>query len=236
MTPGHQLPLPFTHQPGLDPADFVPDASNADALAWLGRTRDWPDRRLLLWGDPGCGKTHLLHIWSTTTGAAKIPGPGLRGLPDLPRAAGLAIDDADEVPEDTALLHLLNTARDLAIPVLLASRQPPSRWTIRPPDLASRLRAITAVRIAPPDPALLRSLLVRQLADRQLRVDDTVLDWMLRHLPRDPATLRQAVARLDQAALSAGRPITQILAAEVFTASDDCKTMPAPASSIAKSE
>jgi chromosomal replication initiation ATPase DnaA len=36
--------------------------SNGAALAWLERTADWPDHRLTLWGEPGCGKTHLLRL------------------------------------------------------------------------------------------------------------------------------------------------------------------------------
>jgi chromosomal replication initiation ATPase DnaA len=50
--------------------------------------------------------------------------------------------------------------------VLLAARTPPAHWPVRLPDLASRLRATTAVEIAPPEDSLLRSLLARLLAER----------------------------------------------------------------------
>jgi chromosomal replication initiation ATPase DnaA len=218
MTQGHQLKLPFTHQPGFAPADFVPDASNAEALAWVGRTADWPEHRLLLWGEPGCGKTHLLQIWAAATGAAVIPGGQIFGLPELPPSSGLAIDDADQAPAETALLHLLNTARDLAVPVLLTARSPPSRWAIALPDLASRLRAITAVRIGTAEPALLRTLLVRLLADRQLSLTPRMQSRLLLHLPRTPAALRDAVARLDQAAWDSGGRISSSMATSVFAA------------------
>ncbi len=36
-------------------------------------------------------------------------GAGLTGLPDIP-AAGIALDDADAVADESALLHLLNAA------------------------------------------------------------------------------------------------------------------------------
>jgi chromosomal replication initiation ATPase DnaA len=218
MTQGSQLPLPFAHQPGFDPADFVPDASNAAALAWLDRTGDWPDRRLLLWGEPGCGKTHLLHVWAAATGASLVAARDLRSLPDLPPSGGIAIDDADQVTDETALLHALNTARELARPVLLASRTPPARWAIRLPDLASRLRAITAIQVTTAEPELLGALLVRLLADRQLRVSETVQAWLLLHLPRSPAALRDAVARLDRASLSAGGKISRALAIQALGA------------------
>ena len=70
--------------------------------------------------------------------------------------------------DETALLHLLNAAGEAGLPILLAAPAPPSRWPVRLPDLASRLRAITAVEIGPPEDALLRTLLARLLAERQL--------------------------------------------------------------------
>jgi chromosomal replication initiation ATPase DnaA len=102
------------------------------------------------------------------------------------------------------------------MPLLLAARTPPSRWAIRLPDLASRLRAVTAVEIRPPEDELLRALLARLLADRQLRPEEPVLDWLLARLPRSAAALREAVALLDEAALAARRDITVPLAREVL--------------------
>jgi chromosomal replication initiation ATPase DnaA len=214
-SPG-QLPLPFASSRRFAAIDFREAASNAAALAWLDRTADWPGRRLLLWGDAGCGKTHLLHIWTMRTGAELSAGPALRGLPGLPAARGIAIDDADSVMDETALLHLLNAAGEAGLPVLLAARSPPARWTIRVPDLASRLRAITAVEIGPPEDALLRALLARLLADRQLRLPEPVRTWLLLRLPRTAAALIDAVARLDAAALAARRDITVSLARDVL--------------------
>ena len=99
------------------------------------------------------------------------PAPALHGLPELP-AAGVALDDADAVADERALLHLLNAAGEAGLPVLLAARAPPARWAARLPDLASRLRAMTAVEIGAPEDALLRALLARLLADRQLRLPE----------------------------------------------------------------
>ena len=71
---------------------------------------------------------------------------------------------------------------------------------------------MTAVEILPPDDALLAALLARLLSDRQQRVPLPTQEWLLARLPRTPATLREAVERLDRAAL--GRPggITRPLA------------------------
>ena len=213
-----QLPLPFEHRPTYAAADFLAAASNDAALAWLDRTEDWPDHRLALWGEPGCGKTHLLRLWAARHGAALLTGRGLQGLPSLPAGGGVALDDAAEIGDEAALLHLLNAAREARLPVLLVARTPPARWSVRLPDLVSRLRAVTAVEIFLPEDSLLRALLLRLLADRQLAVRPDLQDWLLLRLPRSPAALREAVARLDQAALAAGGAVTRTIAAAVVAA------------------
>ena len=210
-----QLPLPFPHQPSYAAADFLAAPSNEAARIWLDRTDHWPDRRLALWGSEGCGKTHLLRLWAGRHGARILSGPTLTGLLEPLPPAGIALDNADAVPADAPLLHLLNAARESRLPVLLAARAAPARWPVRLPDLASRLRAITAVEIAPPEDSLLRALLLRLLADRQLAVGPGLQDWLLLRLPRSPAALREASARLDRAALAAGGAVTRAMAAAV---------------------
>jgi chromosomal replication initiation ATPase DnaA len=199
-----QLPLPIPARHAYDEASFLAGAPNEAARTWLGRTEVWPERRLALWGGEDCGKTHLLQIWACRTGADVIDGPALSGFPDVASPAGVAIDDADRADE-AALLHLLNTARDLGCPVLLAARLPPARWTIGLHDLGSRLRAITTVEVGAPDDELLRRLLLQWLAERQLVADETLHDRLLLRLPRSPEVLRAAVARLDVEALTSRR-------------------------------
>ena len=87
MSTSGQLPLPLFRGPRFAAVDFREAPSNAAARAWLRRTADWPDRRLALWGEAGCGKTHLLHIWAERTGAVLWAGTGLAALPELPAPA-----------------------------------------------------------------------------------------------------------------------------------------------------
>jgi chromosomal replication initiation ATPase DnaA len=212
-----QLPLPFEHQPSYEPGDFIAACSNRDALAWLDAP--WPDHRLALYGPPGCGKSHMLRIWQQRTDAVLLTGAALTNPDELPPQGAFALDDADAIADETLLLHLLNTARDRGLRLLLAGRTPPARWPVRLPDLSSRLRAITAVEIAHPDEELLAALLKRLVADRQLAMSQPAQDWVLHHLPRSPAALREAVALLDRESLASGLAITRTLAVKVLNQS-----------------
>jgi chromosomal replication initiation ATPase DnaA len=209
-----QLALPFAHAPLFTAADFLAGGSNEAALAWLAPGADWPLRRLALWGPEGSGKTHLLHVWAARTGARLLAGPTLPADPP-PADRAVAVDDADAAAE-RPLLRLLNACGEAGQAVLLAARTPPSRWPVALPDLASRLRAFATAEIHAPDDGLLRALLARLLAERQLAVSEPVQDWLRLRLPRTPAAMREAAARLDRAALVAGGRVTRAVAADVL--------------------
>ncbi len=207
-----QLPLPFPIRAEYAAADFIAAPSNREALAWLARAADWPFGRLVLYGPPGSGKTHLLHLWAAQAGARLFAGQAL-GLP--PPSGSVGVDDAD-LAEEVALFHLINAAWEAGQPLLMTARAAPARWATRLPDLASRLRATTAAEIGPAEDALLRPLLARLLAARQLDVPMAMQAWLLDRLPREPAALMEAVARLDRAALAQGRGVSRALVAAVL--------------------
>ena len=118
--------------------------------------------------------------------------------------------------DEPALFHLLNLAKEERAFVLITARSAPCGWPIALPDLASRLRAVPVATLAPPDDAMLRRLLVKLFADRQLAVDDA-LDRLSGETHR--AQLRggaAAVADLDHAALRLRRPVNRALAGEIL--------------------
>jgi chromosomal replication initiation ATPase DnaA len=72
------------------------------------------------------------------------------------------------------------------------------------------------VTLMPPDDQLLRSLIVKFCADRQLNVDETVVSFLATRIERSFAAARRAVEQLDAEALRLGRPVTRALAAELL--------------------
>jgi chromosomal replication initiation ATPase DnaA len=87
----------------------------------------------------------------------------------------------------------------------------------RLPDLRSRLSALPAVSIGAPDDALLKTVMLKQFADRQLSIEPKVLEFLALHIDRSLAAASLAVEAVDRAALASGRKITRQLAASVLS-------------------
>lgn len=202
--------------------DFVVADGNREALGWIDRWPDWPAPALSLNGPTGCGKTHLGRIWAARSGAVVMAGTDLDGksvadLTDLAMASpAIVIEGAEQAPE-RGLFHLYNLLRERSGFLLLISAEPPARWSIALPDLASRLRAAPAVAVAPPDDELLGSIILKQLADRQLHAGAGVVQYLVSHMERSAEAARRVVATLDRRSLTERREIDRRLAADVLT-------------------
>lgn len=213
-----QLPLALGFRERFGREDFLAGPSNAAALALVERWPDWPARTVALVGPDGSGKSHLAAIWAKSAGARSIASHAIApaSVPTALATGALVIEDLREgACEDAALFHLLNLAREQGDFVLITARTPPSGWAIRLRDLASRLRALPAVTLAPPDDALLRAVMVKLFADRQLAVDEGLIGYLVARIERSFAAARAIVAELDREALRQKREVNKVLAAEL---------------------
>jgi chromosomal replication initiation ATPase DnaA len=213
-----QLTLALSHGESFAREDFLSGSSNEGALAMIERWPDWPDRVLALAGPERSGKSHLAAIWAEMSGARFLAGRAL-GTGDLPAAlatGALVVEDVEAGFDERALFHLINLVRQEEAFLLITGRTAPATWSVALPDLGSRLRAVPVVTLEPPDDALLRALLVKLFADRQVRVDESLIAYLATRIERSFSAAQAIVETLDREALRLQRPVTRALAAEVL--------------------
>ena len=213
-----QLPLELGFAPRYGADDFLVDASNADAYDTIVRWPEWSDRVTVLVGPEGSGKTHLASIWSEAAGAQTWQGDRLReASPTDVAQSNVVIDDADRVGgAEATLFHVLNIAREGRCFLLLTARQAPDQWRLQVPDLLSRLRLAPLLQLEAPSDDLIRAVLVKLLLDRQLLVDQAVVDFAAIRIHRSLGRVRRLVEALDRTSLANNRRITRPVVTEVL--------------------
>ena len=212
-----QLALALDHAESYARDDFLSGAGNAAALALIESWPDWPANAVALIGPEGSGKSHLASIWAAASGARTTSGRSLSQKDLLSELAtgALVVEDA-ATADDRALFHLINLAREEDAFLLLTARTAPTLWPAAIADLVSRLRALPVVTLATPDDALLRGVIIKLAADRQMALDEGVVRYLSSHIERSFAAARAAVIALDNEALRQRRPPSRLLAAELF--------------------
>jgi len=127
-----QLPLNLPVRAALGREDFVVSGCNEMAVAALDDVSAWPDRKLVLSGVEGAGKTHLVHVWAQDVMAHVVDAGDLVGLDVHKIAVGpVAVEDIDKIAGDcvaeTALFHLHNTMLAGGHLLLMTSEVAPAR-------------------------------------------------------------------------------------------------------------
>lgn len=214
-----QLPLPLGATPRYGREDFLVGKPNEAAFAYIERWPRWLAPAAILAGPEGSGKSHLAAIFALGSGARTLRGDHLRRdeVPDLARCPALVLEDCDRFPPDeVALFHLLNLARETGHFLVMTARLPPDRWGIRTPDLLSRLRLAPLLELAEPDDVLLGALFVKHFSDRQLAVDASVVTYAMARIERSYAAVQALVAALDRESLVRKKPVTRALVAEIL--------------------
>ncbi|MCB9986328.1 MAG: hypothetical protein H6865_01675 [Rhodospirillales bacterium] len=203
-----QIPLSFPLTPAMAREDFLVSDSNRDALALIDRWPEWNAPFLYIYGPEGSGKTHLAAIWSAHV------GQNATVIEHLENLVGVR-------PQEETLFHLYNRVRQMPGAVLMTGARPLALMRFAIPDLASRLKSCPQVAIGLPDEQLLRALLVKLFADRQMRIDIGVIEYCIARMERSFSAARDLVAQLDQRSLVEKRPVTVAMARAVLNPEQD---------------
>ena len=214
-----QLPLDLAHRVANGRDDFLVSPSNEAAVRLVDEWPAWPSHAAILTGPEGSGKSHLAQVWQARSGAKVLKASALAREDVALAFSNNALVLEDVTPgafDETMLFHVSNVARQNGGQVLLTSSIEHEQWNVKLPDLASRLNAFPVIRIGAPDDALLRGVLVKLFADRQIAVDEALISYVVLRMPRSLDAARKLVAEIDRLALAEKAEVTRNFVARVM--------------------
>ena len=178
-------------------------------------------RVVYIWGESGCGKTHLLNACCTAGRhagyacfyVASEQHPDCSAVTKSVRADALVcIDDLDSIAEDkTAQESLLYLYEKLNLDqgvMVVSGNRPLKELGLHLEDLESRLSSGGIYRIHLLTDEEKRVALKTRAKDKGFNLDDNVVNYILSRQNRDTHSLFNFLERLDSESLKSHRRIT----------------------------
>ncbi len=195
---------------------------NAELVDRLRALAD-PDNfdAIYLWGAAGSGRSHLLGAAARAAAARRptrsIEAGAAGGDMNVPPGGLLVVDDVDRLDADAqvALFRAFNAARLVGHAVLLAGPLPPLQLALRE-DLRTRVGQSLIYEVKPLSDEEKSAALARHALLRGMKVDASLVNYLLRHGRRDLPSLMAVLDALDRATLEQQRPATLPLLKEVM--------------------
>jgi chromosomal replication initiation ATPase DnaA len=199
---GLSLPAIFSDR------NFVVSGCNQDAHQWIMSWPKWPAHGFILTGPKACGKSHLAHIWAQQSHASIIPAHELTESHLTDIAHHLVIEDIETITSQEVLLHAYNITRERNHSLLMTCHAPAQQLPFTLADLTSRLLSLPSAAIQTPDDLLIAAILRKQFADRQLKIDDDIIAYLLPRIDRSFIEIKNLIEALDHAALAQHKRLT----------------------------
>ena len=221
---GEQFKFAFP-QPILPLDTLFSDPQGEASLKILRQWQKWPKPFVGLTGPERSGVTTVLKSWAEDVGGRylrpedwqRLDAKALSELLDQP----LAIDDCDVSMNPVALLTLLNLARHGENAVLLGGHGQPQSWASSPPDLVSRLSAMTTIVLPVLDDAMMISRLRAACLRRYIKVPQETLAYLEPRLERSYQAIEAFASELDRQMSETGRSASIPLARTVLDTLSD---------------
>ncbi len=227
--------------------NFVLDDKNREVVAlcraFCSRSKGQPSS-LVLYGPPGCGKTHLLGAmgdsvkkitgfgkalyldaillkkWVSQTGSYDQLKERLREFED---ASFVAVDNLDSLMGDEAaqeqLFHLYNQVTQNGGALATALIAPPTGWNFTP-ELKTRLLWGQALELSPVGDDKRALVLVKMAKDLRMTLPLTCANWIITRTRRDTQSQLETLRKIDRLSLTTGRKVSIQLIKEALGVED----------------
>lgn len=162
---------------------------------------------MLITGDNKSGKTHFCHLFASKTGAEFV-SPGQTSNNDY-----IIIDDIDHNWDEEELLHIFNNICETGMVGLFTAKEF-EHFKLK--DLQSRINSVRLFKIGQPDDIMVRMILLKHLASRNITVTEDVIKYLMVRIPRNFESIFKSIDLIDKLALEQKRNVNVSFLASLF--------------------
>lgn len=215
--------MPLSYPQSYELCDFV--VANCNQLAFellhgsIGGTAK-KDKLICIYGESGCGKTHLLQGFAKEYNLSYLTASRAMSTSPWDWVHGgeqvLILDDADKAEDEVWWFHLYNLLKEQNKLLIISAHKAPSMWPVQLADWRSRLATFVVAEMRNPDDDTLKRVLLKIWKDKGIAVDDATLEYLSRRIDRNFPAICHWAYRIDLISAQKRRPITISLLHSLF--------------------
>ena len=213
-----QLVLKFPSKKIYLKEDFYVSSGNQEAYEFISSWPRWIKRIVNIFGPSGSGKTHLASILKSKTSTLEVESDALNDkiFFKFKINEALIIENLSEKISENLLYSLWNSALQDNKYLLITSNKPINSYKFKLKDLISRINSCPCIGIELPSDDLISVILAKNLSDKQIKVEKSHIDYIVKRIDRSYEKIAQFILTLDKYSLKKGSPFSLKLIKEVL--------------------
>jgi chromosomal replication initiation ATPase DnaA len=206
--------------------DISINSCNEIAINLIEKWPDWPsDNRITcIYGPSGSGKTHLSNLWMQKANAVihdRINHLSLEYIYSINKPIIFENLSNNKNWPEGLLFEFINEMRSSNNYLLITCSKNPSKLNWKLNDLISRVSSFTNIEIKLPNDDLIKKILIKCFADRQLSLDKQYIDYISMRIERSYLAINKIVDIIDTLTLQYKQPVNYSLLKEAIIIFDN---------------
>ena len=205
----NQTIIKFDYDKNLKNEDYYLSKSNKHVFDFLNIWPKWEKNFVNVIGEKFSGKTHLMNIFLQKNKGIKFEGKSLRNedLKKIKIYENIIIENLSSDVDEKLLYSLFNLIEQDNKFIIVTSVKPIVNTTFELKDLKSRAKNFILLNIEKPDDELMFAIILKNLADRQISLDDKFVEFIIKRIERSYSKIYDFIYKIDQLSLKKKKSI-----------------------------
>ena len=218
MTDLNQLIIKFDYEKNFKDDDFYVSKCNKTVFETLSNWPKWEKNFLNISGDRYSGKTHLINIFLKKFKGIKLNANSLsdEDINKIKIYENIVLEDLSKNVNEKLIYSLFNIIDIDNKYIIVTSEKPITLINFSLTDLKSRTKNFILRTIDKPDDELLFALILKNLSDRQISIDEKLINFIIKRIDRSYGNISNFIYKIDELSLKKRKPIDFKLIREVL--------------------
>ena len=214
----NQQILKFNYEQNFKEDDFYVSKSNIHIFELLNKWPKWEKNFLNISGERFSGKTHLINIFLRKFKGIKFEAKSFTNndLKKIKIYQNIVLENLSKDIDENLFFTLLNMVEQDNKFIIITSNESIVNIKFNLNDLKSRSKIFLLQTIEQPDDELMFALLLKNFSDRQISIDQKLIDYIIKRINRSYGKIFDFIYKIDEMSLKKKKPIDFKIIKEVL--------------------